>query len=197
MTVISIGAEQVAAAVDARSCEGFALIALDGMGGSGKSTLAGALAELGGAVVVHGDDFYRPMDAEERARLDPVQGYHRYFDWQRLREEVLAPLAGGCEAAYRRYDWSTGALAPDEIHTVSRSGLVVVEGVCTARPELADHYDLVVHVDTPREESLRRLRERGHDHGPIDWESRRRLAEEHYLAVTRLQERADLVLPGH
>ncbi|OUD04028.1 hypothetical protein CA983_06335 [Streptomyces swartbergensis] len=109
--------------------------------------MAEALAELCGAVVVHGDDFYRPMDAEERAGLDPVQGYHRYFDWQRLREEVLAPLAAGRDAGYRRYDWPTGTLAPDEIHTVSRSGIVVVEGVYAARPELTDYYDLVVYVD--------------------------------------------------
>lgn len=197
MTTISTGALQVAAAVDAQSREGFALVALDGMGGSGKSTLAAALAELCGAVVVHGDDFYRPMDAEERARLDPVQGYHRYFDWQRLREEVLAPLAAGRDAGYRRYDWETGALAPDEIHVVSHAGVVVVEGVYTARSELADCYDLVVYVDTPREESLRRLRERGHDHGPTNWESRWRLAEEHYLAVDRIQERAHLVVPGY
>ncbi|MEU3620318.1 hypothetical protein ABZ725_49870 [Streptomyces sp. NPDC006872] len=122
-------------------------------------------------MVVHGVDFYRPMDAEERARLDPAQGYHRYFDWQRLREEVLLPLAAGRDAAYRRYDWGTGTLAPDGIHTVSRSGIVVVEDLHSARPELADHYDLLVYVDTPREESLRRLRERGHDHGPNDWKS--------------------------
>lgn len=137
------------------------------------------------------------MDAQERAGLDPAQGYQRYFDWQRLRDEVLAPLAAGRGAAYRRYDWSTGELAPDEIHTVSRSGLVVVEGVYTARPELADHYDLLVYVDTPHAESMRRLRERGHDHGPIDWESRWRLAEEHYVATTRPRERAHLVVPGH
>ncbi|MER5836548.1 hypothetical protein ABT116_38490 [Streptomyces sp. NPDC002130] len=116
---------------------------------------------------------------------------------QRLRDEVLAPLAAGRDAAYRRYDWETRALAPDGIHTVSHFGIVVVEGVYTARPELADYYDLMVYVDTHREESLRRLRERGHNHGPIDWESRWRLAEEHYLAVTRPRERAHLVVPGH
>jgi uridine kinase len=197
MTRISVGAEEVAAAVDARSRAGVALVAIDGMGGSGKSTLAAALAELRGAAVVHGDDFYRPMDPEERAGLDPEQGYHRYFDWQRLHAEVLVPLAAGRDAAYRRYDWATGDLAPDESHRVPASGITIVEGVYTARPELAGSYDVLVYVDTPREESLRRLRERGDDHGPIDWESRWRLAEEHYLALTRPRERAHLVVCGH
>ena len=197
MVRIPVGAEQVAAAIDARSRDGVALVAIDGMGGSGKTTLATALVELRDATVVHGDDFYRPMDAEERAGLDPEEGYQYYFDWQRLREEVLLPLAEGRDAAYRRYDWTTGDLAPDELHRVSPSGTVVVEGVYTARPELADYYDLLVYVDTPHEESLRRLRERGDDHGPIDWESRWRLAEEHYLATTRPEKRAHLVVSGH
>ncbi|MFB8271834.1 uridine kinase [Streptomyces sp. NPDC055955] len=197
MTMLPIRAEHVAAAIDTRSRDGVCLVAIDGMGGSGKTTLAAALVELRGATVVHGDDFYRPMDPKERAGLDPEEGYARYFDWQRLREEVLLPLAAGRDATYRRYDWTTGDLAPDELHTVAALGTVVVEGVYTARPELADSYDLLVYVDTPREESLRRLRERGDDHGPIDWEARWRLAEEHYLAATQPEQRAHLVISGH
>ncbi|WP_353940959.1 hypothetical protein ABII15_04505 [Streptomyces sp. HUAS MG91] len=196
MTKIRTAADHVAAALSTRTRCGFALVALDGMGGSGKSTLAAALAELCGAAVVHGDDFYRPMDQAERAALTPAEGCDRYFDWQRLRDEVLLPLASGQAARYGRYDWETGALAPGEVHTVARTGIVVVEGVYTARPELAGFYDLLVYVDTPPEESMRRLRERGHDHGPLDWEARWRAAEEHYLATTRPRRRADLVVPG-
>ncbi|MYW63405.1 AAA family ATPase [Streptomyces sp. SID8379] len=197
MTMIPTGADKVAAALDARTRDGFVLVALEGMGGSGKSTLAEALAGLCAATVVHGDDFYRPMDPGERAALTPEEGVDRYFDWQRLRDEVLAPLTAGRDAVYRRYDWGSGGLAPDETHPVARTGVVVVEGVYTARPELAGFYDLVVYVDTPPEESMRRLRERGHDHGPLDWEARWRVAEEHYVATTRPRERADLVVPGH
>lgn len=196
MTRIITGVGQVAAAAEARSREGSVSIAVDGMGGSGKSSLAAALADLHGAVVVHGDDFYRPMDAQERAELDPEQGYHRYFDWQRLRDEVLVPIAAGRSAGYRRYDWSSGTLRLEDLQNVLPVGMIVVEGVYTARPELAAYYDLLVYVDTPPRESLERLRARGHDHGPIDWESRWRLAEEHYLAVGRPRERADLVVSG-
>lgn len=190
------GADQIAVAAEDRGHNGFVLIAIDGMGGSGKSTVAAALADLFGAEIVHGDDFYRPMAEAERAELDPEQGYHRYFDWQRLREEVLVPLTVGREARYQRYDWETAALAPAEVHRVSSMGMAVVEGVYSARPELAGFYDLVVYVDTPADESLQRLRDRGDDHGPIDWESRWRLAEEYYLATTRPRERADLIISG-
>ncbi|WP_339127400.1 hypothetical protein WJM95_00465 [Streptomyces sp. f51] len=197
MTKIETVAERVVAAAHARGGSGRVLIAVDGMGGSGKSTLASAVAGLAGAAVVHGDDFYRPMDPDERAALTPAQGYDRYFDWERLRDEVLTPLATGHHAHYRRYDWPTGSLVTDELCAVTCDGIVLVEGVYTARPELADHYDLVVYVDTPADESMRRLRARGDDHGPLDWEARWRLAEEHYVSTTRPRERADLVVPGH
>jgi pantothenate kinase len=134
------------------------------------------------------------MPDAERERLSPPEGYERNFDWQRLRDEVLAPLASGQDAAYQRYDWATGCLAPAELHTVSSSGIVVVEGVYAGRPELEHFYDLLVWVDTPAEVSWQRLRERGDDHGPIDWEARWRLAEEHYVAATNPQARAHITV---
>ncbi|MFF1680517.1 hypothetical protein ACFVYG_31345 [Streptomyces sp. NPDC058256] len=141
----------------------------------------------------HDDD----LDSRPAGRLDGRRPRPRRVRSGRPRRHGGGSGKSSGRGAYRRYDWETGTLAPEEIHTVPRSGIVVVEGVYTARPELADHYDLLVYVDTPREESMRRLRARGHDHGPIDWESRWRLAEEHYLATTRPRERAHLVVPGY
>jgi uridine kinase len=147
------------------------VVAVDGPGGSGKSMLAAELAEcLGGLVqvtIVHGDDVYRPMASEDRFLLSPQEGYHNYFDWQRLRDEVLIPLTAGTAAQYQRYDWHTGALAAGEAYDVPRSGVVIVEGVYTGRPELQGYYDLTVFVDTPGEICTRRLVERGGDHGPV------------------------------
>jgi uridine kinase len=145
---------------------------------------------------VHGDDFYRPMAEEDRLLLSPEDGYDQYFDWQRLRDEVLIPLASGTAGQYQRYDWPTGALAAGELHHAPRSGIVIVEGVYTARPELAGYYDLTVWVDTPREICMRRLDERGDDHGPGNWNERWRAAEEHYLAATRPASRLDLTVRG-
>lgn len=188
--------ECLVSAVTSAGQADFALVGIDGMGGSGKSTLAAELAERIGAVVVHGDDFYRPMPPAVREQLSPREGYERNFDWQRLRDEVLAPLASGRDAAYQRYDWTTRSLAPDELHTVRRSGVVVVEGVYVGRPELEHFYDLLVWVDTPPEVSWQRLRERGDDHGPIDWEARWRLANEHYVAATNPPGRAHITVKG-
>ena len=196
-------ARLIAAEVSSRTLDGFALIGIDGAGGSGKSTLARQLADvLGGpdhataATVVHGDDFYRPMDPEERLRLTPAEGYELYFDWERLRDEVLAPLTSGQAADYRRYDWPSNRIAPGERHHVPHSGFVIVEGIYTVRPELEGYYDLTVFVDAPFDLALERLVKRGHDHGPGNWNLRWQASDKHYFATTEPWARLDLIVKG-
>lgn len=181
--------EKVAAAVRARRTA--RLVAIDGAGGSGKSTLAAAVAGLlGGCPVVAGDDFYRPMTAERRAALDPRQGYDGYFDWARLREQVLGPVRAGRAARYQRYDWERGELGG--WREIGPGPVVIVEGVYVTRPELDRCHDFTVFVDTAREVCLRRLRARGEN--PEEWIMKWRAAEDYYLTATRPQDRADLVV---
>lgn len=171
------------------------LVAIDGAGGSGKSTLAAAVAgELDGSVVVHVDDFYRPMPDREREQLDAEQGYHRYFDWGRLRDQVLVPLRDqGRAARYQRYDWTTGRLGA--WCEIAPGGVVIVEGVYAARPELVPYYHFTVYVDTPRSTCLQRVRARGEN--PEEWIRRWRDAEDHYLRTTWPQTRATLLVRGY
>jgi uridine kinase len=181
-------------ALPASSTRPVTLVAVDGPGGSGKTTLATALAaRLEDCAVVHGDDFYRPMPDEQRERLDPGQGYHRYFDWQRLRDQVLLPLRDGRTVRYRVHDWGTGRLGATR-RIDPGVGVVIVEGVYSARPELCDLYDLTVYVDTSRETCLRRARERGEN--PERWILLWRAAEDHSIATTRPRTRLDLVVGG-
>jgi uridine kinase len=181
--------------VRALPSDGFALVAIDGRGGSGKSTLADKLAAEVGGVVVHGDDFYRPMAEADRLALDAAQGYQWYFDWERLRDEVLTPLRTGEVSRHQYYDWFTGVVH-GEFHEVAASGIVVVEGCYVARPQLAHFYDLTVYVDTPSSVCLARLHARGHDHGPEDWIGRWHAAEEFYLRTTAPQDRLTLTVSG-
>ena len=101
------------------------LLGIDGCGGAGKSTLARALATVvPAATVVEFDDFYRPS-GERQARRDREVGGD--FDWRRVREQILVPLADDRPARYQRYDWGDDRLA--EWHEVQPGGVVIVEGI--------------------------------------------------------------------
>jgi len=154
------------------------LVGIDGLGGAGKSTLAAMLQqELTDFVVVHNDDFYQVLDEALRARLNPEQGYRRYFDWQRLRHQVLIPLSAGRAAYYERFDWPTGQLA--EAIQVAPSSIIAVEGVYSTRPELRDYYDLTIWVETSDAERARRLDERNENSHA--WMGRWAAAENYYV----------------
>ncbi|QKW22849.1 hypothetical protein HUT16_30505 [Kitasatospora sp. NA04385] len=170
------------------------IVAIDGAGGSGKTTLAAAVAgHLDGAVIVHVDDFYRPMPDRERELLDAEQGYQRYFDWERLRDQILIPLRDGQAARYQLYDWTTGQLGA--WREIAPGAVVIVEGVYSARPELAHYYHFTAYVDTPRDVCLQRVRARGEN--PEEWIRRWRAAEDYYLHTTWPQTRAKLLVRGY
>lgn len=157
------------------------LVGIDGQGGAGKSTFARAVVgRLGGAVIIEGDDFYRDMDDKSRAALDPAAGFEQYFDWQRLRREVLEPVRRGDDTlCYQRYDWghsTMGAWVEQPMPPV-----VIVEGVYTLRPQLIDLVDVAVWVVTSEKTRLQRQVERG-ENAP-EWITRWVAAEDHYVAT--------------
>jgi uridine kinase len=171
-----------------------AVVGIDGVGGAGKSTLAGRLvAGIPHAGLLSGDDFYREMPDGERAGLRPEEGYQRYFDWQRLRREVLVPAREGRrELVYRRYDWPAGRLGGVVRRPMPE--VLVVEGVYTLRPDLADLLDVTVWVSVGQPARQRRLLERGQD--SAEWIRRWAAAEDHYTETVRPWLAADLVVSG-
>lgn len=136
------------------------VVALDGPGGAGKSTIARKLSERCDLLsIVHGDDFYAPMEEQARRALSPECGYMRYFDWQRMRREVLEPLSRGDGARYQRYDWGMNQLA--EWIDQPAEGIILIDGVYSFRPELREFYGYSILVDTPKAQCLARLARRG------------------------------------
>lgn len=180
---------RVVAAIAARrsaAVGGPVVVAIDGPGGAGKSTLAAAVALRTGGIVVEGDDFYSPALARrgpaERDRMSDAEAVDAVIDWRRLRREVLEPLRQGRDATYRPYDWAAhdGRLAAAT--TVPAGDPVIVEGVYSARPELADLLDLTVHLAVAPAVRSARLAERA---DPADWAAFWERAEQHYFARVR------------
>ncbi len=133
------------------------------------------------------------MPERTREALTPIEAVDLSFDWERLRDEVLAPLLHGEDARYRRYDWLTGRLG-EELAEVPVAGVVVVEGVYVARPALRGYLDLIVAVDAPRELCIARQLERGENEPAVL--ERWRAAEEWYLEHQDPRRVADLVIDG-
>jgi uridine kinase len=163
------------------------VVAIDGPGASGKSTIARALAAATPTALVHTDDFFLPSagPAEGRKCLD------EYYDWRRLRAEALVPLLAGHAAGFRQFHWKHGVL--DGATTVAPAGLIVLEGVFSASPELSDLVDRAVFVETAEPERRRRLRRQI---TPEEWDDHWLTAERAYFDGTRPPSSFDLIVPG-
>jgi hypothetical protein len=109
------------------------LVAIDGPG-----RIEGHLIEiLEPVAVVRMEDFARTPDPG----LDPQEAYELAYDWGRLVDDVLDPIAVGQAGRYAR----DGRGAVD----VPAHGLVVVDGPFSTRPQLRGYYDLMVWVEGP------------------------------------------------
>lgn len=169
--------------------------AIDGPSAAGTSTLGKLLAARLDATLISGDDFYRDLDEATRWALRPEEGVHLYFDWQRLRDQVLVPLRAGKSVRYQPFSWlATGGLSEIPV-VLTATPIVILEGVYAARPELADLVDVSVLVQTPAPERHRRLVERAH--GNDQWWSRWDTAEQLYFSAIRPPESFDLVVTGY
>lgn len=121
------------------------LVGIDGHAGSGKSTFAGRLAEaLGGAPVLH---------------LDDVATHEEFFGWEeRLRAQVLEPLAAGRPARWAPYNWVERRFGPERV--LEPPPVLLVEGVGAGRRALRPHLARLLWMETPRAQSWLRGRNR-------------------------------------
>ncbi len=146
-------------------CGPVRVVAVDGGAASGKTTLANELAgQLPGCAVLHTDEL--------------LDGWSGQFSFgQRLRDEVLAPLADGRPGRYRRYDWNLGRFA--ELVAVAVPGILIVDGV-SAIDACASELSLGIFLDVPRAVRQRRWEVRDGPMKPawLAWLD----AEDHYFA---------------
>jgi uridine kinase len=173
-----------------RTTTGVLVVAVDGHGASGKSTIAAEVASATGAALLHTDDFFHwPAATASARRVPPLDCY---YDWRRIRTEALEPLRAGRSAMFRAFDWEAGALARNPV-TIEARSLVVLEGVFSAAPQLADLVDQSVLVATPERERLSRLRGRV---SAQEWDEDWLAAERAYFSVIRPPGEFSLVVAG-
>jgi uridine kinase len=116
------------------------------------------------------------------------------IDWRRLRKEALEPLVAGKDASWHPHDFETGAIQAPHTKTAKAAKIIVLDGVYSGRPELADPVDLTVFVNLEDKERRARLVERESKDYVEEWMQRWSDAEEYYFASTRTKESFDLVV---
>ncbi|BCJ45709.1 adenylate kinase [Actinoplanes ianthinogenes] len=152
------------------------MLAVEGRSGSGKSSLAAAVAGRLAAPLIRMDDLYAGWDGLER-------GVEALRDW------VLAPLAAGRPAIWRRWDWAAGEYA--EEHRVPDAEWLVVEGVGAGA--LPAYLSGVVWLTSPAAVRKRRALARDGETYAPHWDSWAR-HEDAFYAAEPIRERAGLII---
>jgi hypothetical protein len=169
-------AELVAAATTELSLAAAASAAPSGVrvgidGASGADTrrvadlIARAVETLGRPVArVRRDDFVRPRSVRlELGASDEDAGWERWYDDGALRREVLEPLGPGagsdCAMTWlpALWDIERDRSVRAERRVAAPGTVAVVDGPYLLRWELADAFDLVVHLDVSDAALARRV----------------------------------------
>lgn len=156
------------------------VVAVDGPAGSGKTNFAARLGAFVRAPIVHVDDLCPGWTGLDQAASGLIQ-------W------VLAPLATGGRARYRRYDWDRASYA--EWHEVPDGPVLIVEGVASGSRAAARYLSLLIWVEAPPHVRMARGIERDGEAYRSRWELWS-AQEEAIFATEGTLERADLIVDG-
>ncbi|HST47463.1 uridine kinase [Jatrophihabitans sp.] len=194
----------VAALVPPATSDDCVRVGVDGVDGAGKTCfadeLAAALRRRGRPVVrVSADDFHQVRAVRyRRGRQSPSGFWLDSFDYPRLWAEVLTPLGPG---GSRRYRAAGHNLATDRVLaappvSAPASAVLVLDGIFLHREELAGAWELSVFLDVGFAETARRMAHRDGTSPDPEHPSMARyvLAQRHYLARCRPEQRADVVI---
>ena len=177
------------------------VVSLDGRSGAGKSTLASLVAEKTGAVVLPVDEFYSAHISDaEWDRMTVQERWSKVFNWARLRSEAVVPLLSGRLARWHPIDFEAG---PDgqgkyemkaEPTRAEPAPVILLDGVYSSGPQMADLMDLSILVETPNEQRLARLAQREDQEFLAQWHARWDAVEEFYFTSVRPRESFDIIV---
>jgi len=177
------------------------VVALDGGSGAGKSTLAALIERALDATVIPLDDFFSADIADERwDEFTVEEKLEHVFDWERMRDQAIAPLLEGRVARWHAFDFESG-LRPDGTYGMRAEAterepadVILIEGAYAAGPALADLVDLSILVDVPVEQRDARLRSREDSDFLETWHKRWDPAESYYFNHVRPKSSFGLVV---
>ncbi len=167
------------------------VIAIDGRAASGKTTLARQLSAVLNAQVIHMDDFFLPQNLRTSARFAEAGGNVHY---ERFKSEVLPQLHMMSAFNYRKFDCSKMALGDD--CTVPAGKWRIVEGAYSLHPAFGNYADLKIFFDITPAEQMKRIRRRNGEEKAKIFAARWIPFEEKYINLTKVKERADIILGG-
>lgn len=166
------------------------LVAIDGFGGSGKSSFTEKLVSFDPSIqIVAVDKFpylpseypYQPSGVQTRVNID------------RLKNEVLIPLAIGKEARFQNtFWWPTEQTS--EWFRVQPGGIVLIEGCYSFHKIIRDFYDFSIWIDCEPSKAMERAVTRDGDNARTHWEEAHAPNEQKYVIAQEPQKHVDLVV---
>ena len=137
-------------------------VAIDGVDAAGKTTLANEIAAVlntSSRQIIRAsiDGFHNPKHI--RRRDDTADGYFRNsFNYQALRDHLLAPLGPNGSRLFRRatFDFRTDAEVVSERELAAPDAIFLLDGVFLLRSELRTHWDLSIFVEADFETTVAR-----------------------------------------
>ncbi len=164
------------------------LIAIDGPSGSGKTTLVQELARKYDITVIHMDDYFLPEEKKTEERLKTPGGN---VDLERIKTEVFEHLEDD-KIPSHHFNCKTQTL--ETRPELPRHQKVIIEGVYSCHPDLADYYDYKIVLHVSRETQLQRIESRSPSHIYHRFINEWIPLEDRYFNAFSIFENADIIL---
>ncbi len=167
----------------------FSVIAIDGSCASGKTTLAKELAEMFTAQIVSTDNFFLPPGMRSEERLSQAGGNVHY---ERFTQEVVNPIKAGEDFKYRVFSCKDGGYTDEK--KVVLSGLIIVEGSYSLRPDFEEIYDLKIFVEADYKTRLDRILKRNGEEKLKIFEEKWIPLENAYFEAFGIKDKCDIII---